>query len=802
MKPTILVVFGATGDLMARKIAPSLFELHRQKTLPKKMAVVGLARRELTNKQFRDNIASAVKQYAGVAKKNIPKSFLNKFTYQTGFFENKTTYKALAKRLEKIDLKWKTCSNKLLYLAVPPEFYEKMFNNISESGLLLPCSSHGKNKAGWARLLVEKPFGKNLKQAIKLDRILDNLFEDDQVYRIDHYLAKETLQNIMAFRFSNNLLEDVWNAQHIEKIEIKLLEEIGIEGRGAFYDGVGALVDVGQNHLLQMLALTTMDNPITLSPYSIREKRAKILKTLRIPRKNEITSHTFRGQYRGYKKEKGVSPNSQTETYFKIKTSLTAPRWRGVPVYLESGKNMPRTQKEIIVTFRHPRPCLCPTGKHFKNKVIFRVQPRPGITVKFWSQKPSSAKSLKGKLVSKFDLEEQELEFEYPARKNNRYVSEYAQLLLDAFSGDQTRFVSSEETINGWKFIDPIIRGWRKNKKSPLYEYDKKSKKVIEEADKTLGASDARSSKIQKEIGIIGLGKMGKNMALRLMERGWRVVGYNLSPVPQLQKHPSFTMASTVKELAAKLSAKPKLVWIMVPHKNVDNVLFGKNGLDSVLNKSDIIIDGGNSFYEDSKKRARKLNKRGIRFIDVGVSGGPSGARNGASLMVGGDKKVFKKIEPLLMDLATESGYGFFPGAGAGHFVKMVHNGIEYGMMQSIAEGFNLMKKSGYKIDLQEAARVYNHGSVIESRLIGWLEKAFEELGENLKKASGAVSHSGEGKWTVETAKKLGVSVKVIEDAFRFRVQSRKTPSYIGKILTALRSQFGGHSLKKPRTRA
>ena len=215
------------------------------------------------------------------------------------------------------------------------------------------------------------------------------------------------------------------------------------------------------------------------------------------------------------------------------------------------------------------------------------------------------------------------------------------------------------------------------------------------------------------------------------------------------------------------------------------------------LKKGDIIIDGGNSFYKDSIRRHADLRRRGIGFLDVGVSGGPSGARNGPALMIGGDKKVFEKIEPLFRDLARENGYQFFEGAGAGHFVKMIHNGIEYGMMQAIGEGFNILKNSSYKLDLKKVSDIYNNGSVIESRLIDWMKKAFELRGEGLEKVSGSVAHTGEGEWTVQTAKELGLEAKIIKESFKFRVLSEKNPSYTGKIVSALREQFGGHKVEQ-----
>ncbi len=303
---------------------------------------------------------------------------------------------------------------------------------------------------------------------------------------------------------------------------------------------------------------------------------------------------------------------------------------------------------------------------------------------------------------------------------------------------------------------------------------------------------------LRREIGIIGRGKMGSNIARHLLEMGWTVHGYDREKGLVQQSHTSgMKSEDSLASLVGHLST-PRLVWLMVPAgKAIDEVLSAKEGIAKKLSRGDIVIDGGNSFYKDSIARAKKLAKFGIKYIDVGFSGGPMGGRKGACLMVGGDEAAFKTLEPLFRDLAIPGGYRFFKGAGAGHFVKMIHNGIEYGMMQSLAEGFAILKKSKYKLNLAAVAYSYNHGSVIQSRLVGWMKSAFEQYGEDLKAVSGSVGHTGEGEWTIWTAHELNVPAKIIEESFKFRVRSAKDPSFTGKIVSALRNQFGGHNIKK-----
>ncbi|OGZ42503.1 MAG: 6-phosphogluconate dehydrogenase (decarboxylating) [Candidatus Ryanbacteria bacterium RIFCSPHIGHO2_02_FULL_45_43] len=295
-------------------------------------------------------------------------------------------------------------------------------------------------------------------------------------------------------------------------------------------------------------------------------------------------------------------------------------------------------------------------------------------------------------------------------------------------------------------------------------------------------------------LGYIGLGKMGKNMVERLIEKGHDVVVFDsdreqVEQVAKLGAKP----ARSLSNLVATLSI-PRLVWLMVPQNVVDAVL---KEIVSFLGRDDTMIDGGNSFFKESVRRANEVEAQGVNFLDVGVSGGPRGARNGACVMIGGQQRIFERFERLFRDIATEGGYIYAGPSGSGHFVKMVHNGIEYGMMQALAEGFTVMKQSPFHLHLADVAEVYNHHSVIESRLVGWLKEAFHRHGEDLAGVSGSVVHTGEGLWTVETAKEMGISVPIIEGSLRFREDSKQRPSYTGKILSALRNQFGWHDISE-----
>lgn len=788
--PTVFVVLGATGDLMTKKIVPALFSLHEKKKLPPKFRLLGISRREWGDGDFRDHVRSILDVKMPGAKTASIESFLGLTTYHKLAFHERGDYEALRTTLKNIDNQWGVCSNKLFYLSVPPQFYDIILENLHMSRLTEPCSE----EEGWTRVVVEKPFGNDEKSAKALDARLGNLFKEVQIYRVDHYLGKEMLQNILAFRFDNNLFEGEWNRHFVESIHIRLFETLGVEDRGGFYDGVGALRDVGQNHLLQMLAFVTMERPSGGGAEEIREARVNVLEKLEIPLPKEVATRSFRAQYDGYRTLRGVTSESDTETYFRLTGFLTGDRWGGVPIIMEAGKRMGASLKDITITLRAAGIGAKEVTER-KNKIEIRLEPKEGIHVVFNAKKPG------------FDTktEVRSLDFDFRTATGDgehvQYTAEYQKLILDCIAGDQTLFVSSREVAAMWRFTDPFIESWQKGA-VPLRHYAPDARVIADEAA-AVDAARAVRVVMAQEIGIVGLGKMGVGLARQWHEKGWRVVAYNRHPEKARELGAEgIEGAQTLDEFIARLSS-PRVVWIMVTAgEPVDDFLFGKNALASKLKKGDIVIDGGNSFFEDSMRRAKLLAKRGIKFLDAGVSGGPSGARNGACIMIGGDKATYEKLEPLFANVSVLGGYAYFGKAGAGHFVKMVHNGIEYGMMQSIAEGFALMKKSPFKLNLQKIARLYNRGSVIESRLVGWLESGFREFGEDLKAVSGSVAYTGEGEWTVKTGKRCKMKLPVIEDSFKFRVHSEKLPSYMGKILSMLRNQFGGHAArrKKPKS--
>lgn len=458
--PTTIVILGATGDLMSKKIAPALFHLFIAGHLPRLFQIIGFARRPFSDLEFRQlvrwMICDAMEQEPDPV---VLEQFLIHVSYHRGEFTDTAAFQALAKILGRIDGTWSICSSKLFHIAVPPNMYERIITSLVSSGLTEPCGPD----EGWTRVVVEKPFGRDATTAAVIDAALARQLKEEQIYRVDHYLGKEIVQNIVSFRFSNNLFEQSWHNEYVERIDVRILEKAGVDTRGDFYDGVGALRDVGQNHLLQMLALVTMDRPESFGPEAVRARRALLLEQLHVFSNDEVPRYTFRGQYNGYSSVPGVAAHSSTETYFKMSARLASPRWDGVPIILETGKHMHEQRKEITVTFRHPTPCLCPPGvrEHYKNRVVFLLDPLEGIRVFVWLKRPGVD----------YTMEERSFDFLLHGPLANReHVDEYAKLLLDCIRGDQTLFVSTREVRAMWRFTDPIVSAWQEDI-TPLAHY-------------------------------------------------------------------------------------------------------------------------------------------------------------------------------------------------------------------------------------------------------------------------------------------------------------------------------------------
>lgn len=450
--PTTLIIFGATGDLNRKKLIPAMFDLYCRGLLPKPFSIIGFSFDSLSHDEYRSFIEEVIQKHKHGHPKKMITEFLGHAFFVQGDFNDPSAFDALSKLLFGEDEKRGLCSNKLFYLSVPPESYKTIFTNLADSGLSIGCNDH----SGWSRIVVEKPFGKDLETARDLDETLGLLFKEQRVFRIDHYLAKEVIENIMAFRFSNSIFQPTWNNSYIEKVEIKLFEDIGIEERGSFYDQTGALRDVGENHMLQMLAIVAMEDPVTLESGQIRRAREKVLSSLRSFSKGEAKQYCVKGQYEGFLKENDVEKNSLTETYFRIVAFIDNDRWHGVPFILEAGKKMDKKKTEITVYFKELPSCVCENNSgedaQYRNILRFTIQPKEAISVRFWAKVPGFT----------FTLEPQFLQFTY--KGDSEIPDAYEKLLLNVFEGDQTLFVSSKEVEASWRFITPILEEWHTKK--------------------------------------------------------------------------------------------------------------------------------------------------------------------------------------------------------------------------------------------------------------------------------------------------------------------------------------------------
>ena len=449
-EPTILIIFGITGDLSRRKLLPALWHLFRTGKLPSSFQIIGFSRRDFSGNAIRIFVREALGETLASAPPDTVRNFLECFSYQQGHFDEPEQYRALAKHIESVERTQGAPANRIFYLSIAPIHYEEVFEALHNSGLAssdvgVPLAAHP------PRILVEKPFGRDTETAHMLDAKLGALFREEQIYRIDHYLAKETVQNIISFRFSNFIFDSIWNKNGIERVHIELLETLGIEGRSAFYSDTGALRDVGQNHLLQLLAMIAMENPGQLDAASIRSKRAEVLTRLRPM--EDILHSVVRGQYEGFAQETGAA-SSQTETYFKLRVFLDDPVWDGVPFLLESGKRMKKDITRVTIYFKNATrvPCAIDGENECQNALVFEIKPKEGITIFFFAKKPGFSQ----------ELERRTLHFSYQdGTVPERVPDAYERVLYDCIRGDQTLFTSTDEVQAAWHYITPILAAWK-----------------------------------------------------------------------------------------------------------------------------------------------------------------------------------------------------------------------------------------------------------------------------------------------------------------------------------------------------
>lgn len=450
---TTIIIFGASGDLTQRKLIPSLFNLFRKRRTPKRFQIVGFGGTAFTDEQFREHLHKGVKDHAGFTftdeEWNI---FAPNLYYICGKYANIDDFKKLAEYLTKLE---NGDANRLFYMAVPPTIFPVIIDSLDESGQL-------HENGAWRRVVLEKPFGTDLASAVTLNKQVHKALHENQIYRIDHYLGKETVQNILFTRFANTIFEPIWNRTYIDHVQITVAEEVGLEHRAGFYDSIGVLRDMFQNHLLQLLTLVAMEPPASFSAGHLRNEKVKILSAVQPMTPEQVSANTVRAQYKGYRSEGQVNPNSATATYAALRLYINNWRWNGVPFYLRSGKNLAEKQSQIIIQFKEPPLAMLPMQTMKPNMLVLYLQPDEGVHLRFEAKAPDTVSETRSV----------DMEFHYSEAFGKTAIPEaYERLLLDALQGDASLFTRADEVEAAWSLIDPILQTWETHQTPPLAVY-------------------------------------------------------------------------------------------------------------------------------------------------------------------------------------------------------------------------------------------------------------------------------------------------------------------------------------------
>lgn len=465
--PAVMVIFGASGDLTARKLVPALYDLAAQRRLPLEFAVVGVSRTEMSHEEFREKLRKSLEEHrSGKISDDVWKSFSNGIFYLAGDSKKAESYDELKKFLKQVDGERGTRGNRAFYLSTSPSLVPAVVERLGEAGL-----NNGED-GGWSRLVVEKPFGRDLESARELNEEIRRYFKESQIYRIDHYLGKETVQNILALRFANGIFEPLWNQHYVDHVQITVAEDIGVGTRGAFYEEAGALRDIVQNHLMQILCLTAMEPPVAFDAQSVREEKVKVLKAMRRIPEDDVRNNAVRGQYErgwvwgeevtGYREEEDVAPDSVTDTFVALKMFVDNWRWAGVPFYVRAGKRMPKKSTEIAIQFK-PTPHTPFAGDDTEdldpNVLVIRIQPEEGISLKIGAKVPGQG----------FEVSSVNMDLLYGTAFLEEAPDAYQRLLLDLMLGDPTLFIRADEAEAAWSILAPVMEAWAEKKEVAMY---------------------------------------------------------------------------------------------------------------------------------------------------------------------------------------------------------------------------------------------------------------------------------------------------------------------------------------------
>lgn len=807
----VVVVIGASGDLAKKKTYPSLLDLYDDNLLPADTIIYGYARSPMTDEELRDRLRPyLVKTHHS---ESVINDFLQLCRYKSGRgYGDVDAFTSLAASIDADEAAHPhEQSNRLFYFAIPP-------NVFAETGIAIKQTCMQDESKGWTRLIVEKPFGRDLDSFEELNQTLAEHFTEDHIYRIDHYLGKEMVQNLTVLRFSNTWFERVWHANDVQCIILTFKEPFGTEGRGGYFDQYGIIRDILQNHLLQVLTLLTMETPSILegpgAGKAIRDAKVAVLNAMPPIELEDC----ILGQYEGYSDDPTIeNKDTNCPTFAVMKLKINTPRWHGVPIILKAGKALDEKKAEMRIQFKD-----APAAEYLfqgqdcpRNELVLRLQPHEAVYMKTNVKSPGfAAKPVQSELEVNYDTR-------FFAHTEESNPDAYTRLIFDVLRGRHAAFVRDDELRRAWQIFTPVLHRIEKENVQPIVypqgsrgppeadeyigQFYKRNEDYIffdQGVDrKTDGSTEIPSPSPQLplmpvvpeadkcDIGLWGLAVMGQNFALNMATHGFRVVVGNRSyskvttTVERAKAEGDLPIvgAKDVAQFVAHLSKPRKVVILVQAGKPVDDTIAN---LSAYMEPGDVIIDGGNEWFPNSIRRAQFLEPKSIHFIGMGISGGEEGARNGPSLMPGGPKEAYDLVEPIFTKCTaqverTGACVGYLGPVGSGNYVKTVHNGIEYGDMQLIAEVYDVLKNL-LGMSNSEMADLFEewNKTELESYLIEITYKVLRRKddqgkeGEVVDYVLDKTGMKGTGKWTIQEAAERSVAAPTMAAALDARMLS------------------------------
>jgi len=791
-----IVVMGASGDLAKKKTYPSLLHLYNDNLLPKDTIIWGFARSKITDAELRQRLRPFLEKPGNYSPDVIDK-FLSICFYQKGrSYGDTIAFQQLSNSIKFHEDKFamKLSHNRLFYFAIPP-------NVFATTGVAI--KQYAMAEKGWTRMIIEKPFGRDLESAEEIIHVLSKNFEEENLYRIDHYLGKEMVQNLLVLRFGNLWFEKLWNRDNIECVLLTFKEPFGTEGRGGYYDQYGILRDIIQNHLLQVLTLLAMECPHKAdgpeAGESIRDAKVNVLNTI-----SPITiDDVFLGQYEGYTDDPTIeNKDSNTPTFAVVRCFVNNPRWSGVPFIMKAGKALNERKAEMRIQFKDAPASEFLFDKNCpRNELVMRLQPDEAIYFKTNVKSPGFSS----------DPIQSELEVNYSTKffeqsSNSTNPDAYTRLILDVLRGRSAAFVREDELRRSWEIFTPLLHLIeQENLKPVIYKRGTRGPEAADEffkeksgykrnEDYVFNSTDGKVIKKADglaDVGVYGLAVMGQNFALNIASHGFKVcVGNRSAPKVDLtlrraQSEGNLPLVKSTdpQDFIQKLKRPRKVIMLVQAGKPVDETI---HKLSKYMEQGDILVDGGNELYSNSIKRAKDLESSGIMFVGMGISGGEEGARNGPSLMPGGSKEAFHELEPILNSCAAQVDDGPCTGyvgpIGSGNYVKTIHNGIEYAVMQIIAEAYDILKNIG-GFSNQEISDIFAdwNKNRLESYLIEITASIMSKVdditgnGHVIDYIKDKTGMKGTGRWTVQAAAEVSVAAPAISTALDSRyISARK----------------------------